>query len=173
MTTTLTAPAPGTPVRADLLQRIIAAIRENTILNGVGYRTRRTPNGLMLEIDAVRRPSAYTPLPTCFEYGTGNPGEGNRKRYGRPYFMIGSRLYRAADADVNCSESAGIDYLEISVDNSVVRGVVKHCADFSALQALADNLDKSVFPLYEIGESGSPVADLRTIVQFNEWEYDT
>ena len=166
-----TAPAPGTPVSSSLIRELIDAIRARTLLRGPGYRTRETPNGTFLEIDQAKQAKAKH-LPGCFEYG-GTVSEDGNKFYGRPYFMIGSRLYRAQDEDVECGSTKGIDFLSVTLDKGQIKAEVGHAEDYAELQEQADDKDHAIIPLYEIGEGGSPVADLRTMPLISSWEFST
>ena len=166
-----TAPAPGTPVSSSLIRELIDAIRARTLLRGRGYRTRETPNGTFLDIDQAQ-PAKTKHLPGCFEYGGTVDQDGN-KFYGRPYFMIGSRLYRAKDEDGAGGAREGIDYLDVTLDKGQIKAEVGHAEDYAELQEQADDKDHAIIPLYELGENGSPVADLRTMPLISSWEFST
>lgn len=166
-----TAPAPGTPVSSSLIRELIDAIRARTLLRGPGYRTRETPNGTFLEIDQAK-PAKAKHLPGCFEWA-GTVDEDGNKYYGRPYYMIGSRLYRAQDEDVECGSTKGIDFLTVTLDKGQIKAEVGHAEDYAELQEQADDKDHAIIPLYELGENGSPVADLRTMPLISSWEFST
>lgn len=111
-------------------------------------------------------------LPSCFEYG-GTTDEDGNKFYGRPYFMVGSRLCRAQDEDCACGTQPGIDYLDITLDSGKAVAVVNHATDYAQLQARADDKDHAIIPLYEFDQNGKVAADLRTMPLISAWEFST
>lgn len=50
MITPPTAPAPGKPISASFFSRLISWVKSGQLIDGAGYRTRRTPNGTALEL---------------------------------------------------------------------------------------------------------------------------
>lgn len=119
-----------------------------------------------------RRDRVWKHLPGCFEWA-GTVDEDGNKFYGRPYYMIGSRLYRAQDEDVECGSTKGIDFLSVTLDKGQIKAEVGHAEDYAELQEQTDDKDHAIIPLYEIGEGGSPVADLRTMPLISSWEFST
>lgn len=81
MITPPTASSPGKPVSASFFARLIAWVKSGQLIEGVGYRLHRTPNGTSLEID-LQKSKSQSSLPWSFSCTEGedpdNPGETKR-----------------------------------------------------------------------------------------------
>ena len=78
-----TAPSADDEISASFMRRLIECIKERTILNAPGYRTKSGPNGTTLEIEPGKRSSSPADvLPWTFscseEDDPDNPGEKKR-----------------------------------------------------------------------------------------------
>ena len=156
-----TPPPPGKPVSATLIRQLIDAIRARTILQGRGYRTRETPNGLTLEIEKTAAPKSSR-IPGLFEPKFTTAANGDRKVvFTYPYYMVGTRLYRCEDESVTLFPEEGIYSLVVNLQNA--QAGVEKFADFAAIQTRAANPDESIKPLFEFGEGGGPVCDFRNM----------
>lgn len=158
-----TAPAPGTPVCSSLIRELIAAIKARTILRGRGYRTRETPNGIMLEIE-VGKSSSSSRLPGLFEAKLETSDQGGKKvKFEYPYYMVGTRLYRCEDKDVVLQAGKGIYCLVVDLSATEPKGVIEIYEDFGHVQEAAASPTVSIKPLYEFGDQGTPIRDFRNM----------
>ena len=166
-----TAPAPGTPVCSSLIRELIAAIKARTILRGRGYRTRETPNGIMLEIEVGKSAKPAAKTPGCFEIRRPS-GEADPGGFDNPYFMVGANLYQCAEAiDMGFDYDDCIIALCVNTTSESPQAFVDVFVDFTAIQEAAKSRSVAIHPLYLIGEGGRVLADLRNIPVFPQWEY--
>ena len=166
-----TAPAPGTPVCSSLIRELIAAIKARTILRGRGYRTRETPNGIMLEIEVGKSAKPAAKTPGCFEIRRPS-GEADPGGFDNPYFMVGANLYQCAEAiDMGFGYVDCIVALCVNTDSAAPEAHIESFADFTELQEYAKDRRVAIHPLYLLGEGGGVLADLRNIPVFPQWEY--
>ena len=166
-----TAPAPGTPVCSSLIRELIAAIKARTILRGRGYRTRETPNGIMLEIEVAKSARPVAKTPGCFEIRRPS-GEADPGGFDNPYFMVGANLYQCAEAiDMGFDYDDCIIALCVNTTSESPQAFVDVFVDFTAIQEAAKSRSVAIHPLYLIGEGGRVLADLRNIPVFPQWEY--
>lgn len=166
-----TAPAPGTPVCSSLIRELIAAIKARTILRGRGYRTRETPNGIMLEIE-VGKSSSSSRLPGLFEAKLETSDQGGKKvKFEYPYYMVGTRLYRCEDKDVVLQAGKGIYCLVVDLSATEPKGVIEIYEDFGHVQEAAASPTVSIKPLYEFGDQGTPIRDFRNMPTVSTQEF--
>ena len=81
MITPPTAPSPGKPVSAGFFARLIAWVKSGQLIEGVGYRLHRTPNGTSIDFDKSVVRTAAAPvqeLPWTFAV-TEDPDTGELK----------------------------------------------------------------------------------------------
>ena len=165
-----TAPVPGTPVCSSLIRELIAAIKARTILRGRGYRTRETPNGIMLEIEVGKSARPVAKTPGCFEIR--RPSGEDVGGFDNPYFMVGANLYQCAEAiDMGFEFDDCIIALCVNTTSESPQAFVDVFVDFTAIQEAAKSRSVAIHPLYLIGEGGRVLADLRNIPVFPQWEY--
>ena len=166
-----TAPAPGTPVCSSLIRELIAAIKARTILRGRGYRTRETPNGIMLEIEVGKSARPVAKTPGCFEIRRPS-SEADPGGFDNPYYMVGANLYQCADAiDMGFDFVDCIVALCVNTDAAAPEAHIQSFGDFTALQTAAKDRRVAIHPLYLLGEGGGVLADLRNIPVFPQWEH--
>lgn len=79
MITPPTAPSPGKPVSASFFARLIAWVKSGQLIDGAGYRLRRTPNGTSIQFEIGKnKPATPVPLPWTFSC-TEDPDTGERE----------------------------------------------------------------------------------------------
>ena len=167
------APVKGQPARASWGAALTSRVKELCAMAPARGLARDGLTGTgFAALPSNRRERPAAAIPGCFEYGVTVDQAGN-KFYGRPYFTIGSRLYRAKDEDVACGASEGIDYLDVTLDKGQIKANVYHANDYAELQKKADDKNHAIIPLYEFGTDGKPVADLRNIPTLSAWEFST
>lgn len=172
------APVKGQPARASWGAALTSRVNELCAMAPARGLARDGLTGTgFAALPSNRRERPVVKIPGCFEYA-GTVDESGNKFYGRPYFTIGSRLYRAKDEDVACGASEGIDYLDVTLDKGQIKaGQIKaevgHANDYAELQVKADDKNHAIIPLYEFGTNGKPVADLRNIPTLSAWEFST
>ena len=170
MTNLPTAPAAGSPVSATLIRRILDTIRARTILRGPGYRVRETPNGVVLDIDRPKPPDKPMPGLWTIVYPSESGQDGGHFDY--PYYMVGTRLYRASDDDIEFSFGQdGIACLVVRLDGAQPSATVEFFDTFEEVQERAKGADVSVRPLYEF-KGGYAVRDFRNMPVFGTWEFE-
>lgn len=75
MTMPPTAPSPGKPISASFFARLIAWVKSGQLIEGVGYRLRRTPNGTSLVFDVAKGKASPFPSYWTFSYPKDVDGE--------------------------------------------------------------------------------------------------
>lgn len=168
MIRSLTPPSAGQPIRASSVAELLREIRANRLVNGSGYRTKRTPNGTSLVIP-VAKPSASSPkLPGCFEIRrpSGEEGEEGYDNGGfdNPYYNASGKTFYCADAeDIGFNYVDCIIALSMSTMSSTPAAEIVEYESMSELQQAQRDMSKNVVPLYKIGEKGDVECDFRTI----------
>lgn len=180
MITPPTAPAPGKPVSASFFGSLIRWVKSRLLIAGVGYRLRTTPNGTVLELDLPNVGGASAArLPGCFEIrrpAEGEDGEGGDSGgFDNPYMLIGGRPFYMAGAI-----SGGFSYLNcivavcLDVTSATPQPYIDTFPDFAAVvEAVKSDPSLAVHPLYQLGEGGAVICDMRTIPTITNWEYGT
>ena len=118
-------------------------------------------------------------LPGCFEIRRPTEGEddegGDSGGFDNPYMLIGGRPFYMAGAI-----SGGFDYENcivavcLDVTSETPQPYIEEFADFLAMvEAVKSDPSLAVHPLYQLGEGGAVVCDMRTIPTITSWEYGT
>lgn len=178
MIRSLTPPSAGQPIRASFFAELLREIQANRLVNGSGYRTKRTPNGTSLVIhEAKASASSPAKVPGCFEIRRPSGGEDSEGYdpggFDNPYYSVGSNHYYLADA-VEMGFGYESCFLALVIDSaaSVPNARIEEFGSFSEMQQAAqDDLTTSIHPLYEIGNKGIVIADLRNIPTFPQFEF--
>lgn len=164
----LAAPSAGQPIQASFFAEILREIRANRPLSGKNTRTHRTPNGTHIEAVGSRAAPAAK-IPGLFTIGKTDDG---RQIYEYPYYMVGTRLYRASDEDMWFSPGqTGISCLCVDIGGTQPRAVLYLCETFAEVQELAEDPTRSVKPLYEF-KDGVAIRDFRNMPTMSPWEFE-
>ena len=108
-------------------------------------------------------------IPGCFEIRSPSPaatdgGEDDPGGFDNPYYMVGGRIYSAANLhDFPISFEDEIVVLVVVLSESSPTASIQSFSSFEEIQTLADNEDVAVYPLYEFGNGGKVAVDLRNI----------
>ena len=168
MITHPTAPSPGNPVSAGFFARLIAWVKSGQLVEGPGYRLRRSPNGTALDLQQSKQ-AKTTVVPRCFDIrrASGDDTGG----FDNPYFQVGCRLYRSTSAETcGFSFEYCIIALKINATFAAPDATVVIYESFADLQTAQDNSQFAIIPLYEVGEKGVVLVDFRDVPTFGTWE---
>lgn len=181
MITPPTAPAPGKPVSAGFFARLIAWVKSGQLIEGVGYRLKRTPNGTSLILNpskgvtalATKTPGRFEILSITANEPQENDEEEEQERtytvaFTNPYYDIGGKTYEI-QVDEEADQPAA--YIEEVNDGDIIVLKIKAGESRSEelvtvgtlleLQQLQDDVAYYSIPLYKI-DGGSAVCDFRT-----------
>ena len=180
MITPPTPPSPGQPVSASFFSRLVAWVKSGQLIDGVGYRLSRGPNGTSLVID---RPGAEKAAKSedrgCFriveiekEAGETEGEISATVTLGNPYFMIGGKLYKtdldegATTVSVTLTSGGSDDKLVIAlVETAAGSEQSAHVTTFASIAELTSkqaDKDNYIVPLYLFNESLDLECDFRT-----------
>lgn len=176
MIRSLTPPSAGQPISASLFAELLRGIRANRLVNGSGYRTKRTPNGTSLVIKPGKDASAAAKVKGCFEIRRPSGEEGEEGYdpggFDNPYYTVAGKTFFCADA-----VSIGFGYedcvvaLEMSVMSSTPSASVVEFESMNELMQAQRTMSKFVVPLYKIGENGNVECDFRIAPPGPTWEF--
>lgn len=178
MMTPPTAPAVGKPISASFFARLIAWVKSGQLIEGPNYRLRRTPNGTSLDFktssssSSSRLPGLFEPVFFTREEGQDESSQTEKwVRFTYPYFMVGTRIYRCYDADMECRAAEGIYALHVVLSGASPVATIQVYSDFGDLQIAAAVPSVSIKPLFEFDENGSIKRDFRNMPTISSQEF--
>ena len=174
----LTAPAPGTPVSAQLLHDILAELRRLRLIEGPGIRLGHLPSGTVVSADpGLAGKSKSTKTKGCFEM-TLTKDEGGSEEptytatFENPYYSVGGRTYEAEIGQLEELTGTEIIALKVSADAETSQPTpeLTSYADLGEMQGDQDDEYVYVIPLYKI-EDGKVKCDFRLGASAAMWEF--
>lgn len=157
--------------------RLIAWVKSGQLIEGVGYKLHRTPNGTSLILNPSKSvSSSATKIPGRFEISkiekVEPESEGEKVKYNvyfeNPYYDIGGKTYELpADESVDPPavfetgvEDGNIIALRIAAGEERSAELMR-VTDMGSLASLQDDVKHYTIPLYKIS-GGAVVCDFRT-----------
>ena len=121
MTTPPTPPSPGKPISASFFARLIAWVKSGQLVDGIGYRIHRTPNGTSLEIETKQSKSSVQ-RPWTFSVQQDPDSEDEDKKIGtwsNKIIQLGYTIFAAYDENTKSPFALEIVDNEKSTDDGL------------------------------------------------------
>ena len=155
MIRSLTPPSAGQPISASFFARLIAWVKSGQLIEGPGYRLRRSPNGTSLVLE--RSTKAKSPLTTgCFAIDEIDK-EHKSVMLINCYYQIGGYTYNYYEHGLwsyPCTVEGELAYLCLVLPSDRTRnGIYLTWYNWDMLTKEQENCSKYIIPLYAFDTS--------------------